>query len=618
MNQTLNDGLSAPADRFCDLVMKGGITSGVVYPPAIVKLADQYRFKNIGGTSAGAIAAAVTSAAEFRRRQTGSMEGFKLLGALPVSLGQVDKSGDTQLFRLFQPDYACRRLFKTLTGSLNASGTFHRIAKVLSGCVTSYWLASSVSLIVSAAVGIATVSWHAGILILLVTLPALVGSLIYLDMTRGLVGNNYGMCKGLTTRKGSGPALTPWLHELIQSAAGLPLNEPLTFGHLWRAKGGPAPVGTAAVRSIDLEMFTTNLSHGRPYMFPHVEPTARLFYRREDLAPYLPTEVMKWFDDHAVAYAPNAAMPQSDPPTSRAAELSLKEIPKADSFPVLLAARMSLSFPLLFAAVPLWAIDYDHPRKQRDFQRCLFSDGGISSNFPMHLFDGLVPQWPTFGIDLEPKIEDLPGMTFLPTGYMQGIADRWTRFDAQPKSASRMGGFLMSIAGAMQNWNDNTQARSAGVRDRVVRVRLEKNEGGLNLNMPNGVIGSVAKKGAEAADKIAARFLGPPPPDGWDGWSAQRWARLDVFLYSLNQKVGGLLKALGPAIPHSNAYSALITQSKVAAPPGHKEPLTMAQAQALEELIRAIENAAEKFRISAPQYPSEPLPEPELRARSPL
>ena len=131
------------------------------------------------------------------------------------------------------------------------------------------------------------------------------------------------------------------------------------------------PSGTAAVRSIDLEMFTTNLSHGRPYMFPHIEPTARLFYRHEDLAPYLPTEVMEWFDAHQVAYVPNASMPQSDPPASRAEELDLKEIPKADNFPVLLAARMSLSFPLLFAAVPLWAIDYEHPREERDFQRCI-------------------------------------------------------------------------------------------------------------------------------------------------------------------------------------------------------------------------------------------------------
>ncbi|HDX0915153.1 TPA: patatin-like phospholipase family protein, partial [Stenotrophomonas maltophilia] len=47
------------ADKYCDLVMKGGITSGIVYPNAVLALAREYRFKSIGGTSAGAIAAAV-------------------------------------------------------------------------------------------------------------------------------------------------------------------------------------------------------------------------------------------------------------------------------------------------------------------------------------------------------------------------------------------------------------------------------------------------------------------------------------------------------------------------------------------------------------------------------
>ena len=57
-----------PTDRFCDLVMKGGIASGVVYPKAIAELSHHYRFQSIGGTSAGAIAAAVTAAAEYQRR----------------------------------------------------------------------------------------------------------------------------------------------------------------------------------------------------------------------------------------------------------------------------------------------------------------------------------------------------------------------------------------------------------------------------------------------------------------------------------------------------------------------------------------------------------------------
>ena len=74
---------NASEDRYCDLVMKGGIASGVVYPRAIARLAEHYRFQSIGGTSAGAIAAAVTAAAEYQRRRTGSLQGFELLKRLP-------------------------------------------------------------------------------------------------------------------------------------------------------------------------------------------------------------------------------------------------------------------------------------------------------------------------------------------------------------------------------------------------------------------------------------------------------------------------------------------------------------------------------------------------------
>ena len=55
----------------CDLVMKGGITSGVVYPMAILELSKRYHFRGIGGASAGAIAAAATAAAELGRGTNG-------------------------------------------------------------------------------------------------------------------------------------------------------------------------------------------------------------------------------------------------------------------------------------------------------------------------------------------------------------------------------------------------------------------------------------------------------------------------------------------------------------------------------------------------------------------
>ena len=71
--------------RLCDVVMKGGITSGVVYPLAVYELSKAFRFKNIGGTSAGAIAAAAAAAAELGRHR-GAGGGFERLAQLPQFL----------------------------------------------------------------------------------------------------------------------------------------------------------------------------------------------------------------------------------------------------------------------------------------------------------------------------------------------------------------------------------------------------------------------------------------------------------------------------------------------------------------------------------------------------
>jgi len=68
-DNSLHDAsIYAKPELDCDLGMKGGITSGVAYPLAVCELAKKYRLRNIGGTSAGAIAAAAAAAAEHGRR----------------------------------------------------------------------------------------------------------------------------------------------------------------------------------------------------------------------------------------------------------------------------------------------------------------------------------------------------------------------------------------------------------------------------------------------------------------------------------------------------------------------------------------------------------------------
>ena len=103
-------------ERYCDIVMKGGVTSGIMYPFAISKLSTQYRFRSIGGTSAGAIAAAIAAAAEYRRRQTESEEGFNELDRLHNELSIRDDKGRSKLFRLFKPQPGTKALFLTIVG----------------------------------------------------------------------------------------------------------------------------------------------------------------------------------------------------------------------------------------------------------------------------------------------------------------------------------------------------------------------------------------------------------------------------------------------------------------------------------------------------------------------
>lgn len=620
-----------PPDRFCDLVMKGGITSGVVYPRAIDRLSRHYHFKNIGGTSAGAIAAAVTAAAEYQRRRSGSRAGFDLLRGLPDELQQEVAPGQRKLLSLFQPQPATRRLFSVLINALNSGSTHQRIRAMVTGAIRAYWTAAA------AAAALALLAWLFGgllaaLLMLLVAGTVLTAWMTWKDITGPVVDNGFGLCTGLGDGAGSDPqrpALTPWLHALIQRAAGLPVDsEPLTFGMLWAAPGHPpelVPLPADAQRkSIDLQMFSTNLGHGRPYIFPLNEQPGqaggdRLFFSPAELQRYLPPPVLDWMVRHGRPWQPDAGRAERDPSAEDATRLGLLQLPRPADFPVLLAARMSLSFPLLFAALPLWAIDHD-PVGRAPFRRCWFSDGGISSNFPMHLFDGLVPSWPTFGLNLEDEIPGRPD-TYLPETYNTGYGERWNRFDhAKADGAARFGGFFAAILGAMQNWNDNALSRMPGVRDRIARVRLKPFEGGLNLNMEGDVIAAVADRGERAAQALVARFVADAQGLPAAGWDEQRWVRLGVLLKMIQERAPGVLTALDERLPHATPLQVLIERAGApeATPAGYDAPLTPAQQQALHAVVQALGVLVGTLAEPACRSDFKPVPKPELRVRPPL
>jgi hypothetical protein len=158
-----------------------------------------------------------------------------------------------------------------------------------------------------------------------------------------------------------------------------------------------------------------------------------------------------------------------------------------------------------------------------------FADGGITSNFPFHLFDSPLPRWPTFGLDLDdlrPDMTDQSARTWMPTSNVGGIAPTWTRLGT---AASFFGfaPFAFSMINAARNWMDNLQAAVPGYRDRIVHVYLNKQEGGLNLNMPAKVLEALNRYGKEAAEHLMEHFIdgtdgGEPSPMTWDN---HRWIR---------------------------------------------------------------------------------------------
>ena len=685
-----------PMDRFCDLVLTGGVASGVVYPWAIVELARHFRFRNIGGTSVGAMAAALAAAAEYGRR-TGFEAPFEPLRRIPAALGEVLPDGRTRMLSLFQPCVNGGRLIE-LWGKVGCgcgdaptapgkSGfTWTRIVKetlrtyrrpALAGALAGLILASLPLLIFRRVpTGIEPVQLALGVVAAVATivLAVLLGAVIFLllslwcDVKHGLIENGYGLCKGGTLEalgpEGERPGLTQWLHEGIQLSAGLKKKDrPLTFRDLWNSPAFPGaarqhcgPLDPASRRSINLQTITTNLSHERPYRLPLEDRSSWLYFKPGELKDFFPPDVLDALTRCARPYHP---LSDSDPPPERV-PAGLLELPGAD-LPLVVAARLSLSFPLLFSAVPLWAVDYEAPREQRTLRRCQFTDGGASSNFPIHLFDVSVPRWPTFGLWLDRKGGHRPKQeVWLPESLDRGRGDEWNRFDPlskieqpvaaqdqtgnSPKNVGKQKalhilartnpagaaqsddtlttkhffGFIGAIAKSAVDWRDRTGLRLPHVRNRVARLKLGEGEGGLNIGMPRKQILEMAYRyGTLAGQTFAQEYVAPPGAGPAPVWTEHRWVRMELLVAGLRERLRALSNSNAWAAhtePMNQAFAQASTTSPVR---GGKKPLSTAQADSLRTLLGELELLGEQLDL-APAQSIKLVPEPELRLRAPL
>jgi predicted acylesterase/phospholipase RssA len=571
--------------------------------------------RSIGGTSVGAVAAIATAAAQFKRNRVrkdkqGEDDGFHLLARLPGRL-QESVGGHTRLFSLFQPCAALRPHFRVIAAALNETSKT-RAAGYLSlamlwnfplGAVVgaSLWL---LGFLISSGLlgghwprvplaGIASALWFG----LCMFVGALGGALLQATLSawRGLRANRCGICSGLRTGPEKPPALTEWLHALVQDIAGLPLDAPLTFGQL-RTSEPP----------IELALMTTGLSELRAHRLPH--SSADLVFRASELSALFPPAIVDWMkarSHHTRHGARTVALLNR----MNAAGEDYYFMPDPDDLPLVVAARMSLSFPVLLQAVPLFRLRALPVHADGvELLRVWFSDGGLTSNFPIHFFDNILPTRPTFGVTLQDDLEEsdpFAARVSLPSNNNAGITAAWVPVDETDGSPS-LPRFAGAILRTIRTWRDEALKRTPGYRDRVVQIRHTKREGGLNLNMTRAAIDVMSRSGDEAARQVIERFLNPAEKE--NGWLNHRWVRMRSTAAVLQETFAPLSEAWHDA-RLTPSYEALWLAHGVDALPAYQlSKASRTAGFALWERIVTLPQQLAPAELSA----HAPRPQPEL------
>ncbi len=606
---TAADFGNADIRRLCDVVMKGGITSGVVYPTAICKLATAYIIKSIGGTSVGAIAAAITAAAEYRRRQSGSGEGYAELAKLPGFLGRPGA-----LLALFAADPQAQALLRIALVPIGNGSAFAKTLRLVGSLLAQYlWIPVLTIAIVFAAFLLAASPLQPGSIwrCLVVSIVfGLIAALVFIALWFGrqivsvLDRNSFGWCHGYSREADAKlasvtdvtelaasqvPPLFNWLEAFIAQTAGRSKTEPLTFGDLWGANQPAWHQPVQGEPGIDFRMVTTCLTLGRPFQLPfdpadpigqHPDPSTdldedehqrpSLYFREEDLDGYFSADVVK----HMVQFGKKTDLVKNG---------AYYRFPAADKVPIIVATRFSMSFPVLFCAFPLYALD-----ATCEMQRIWFSDGGLTSNFPIHFFDSPLPRWPTFAIDLlgagpssgakeagksESRFRDkpqlvkyMPGAVFMESDAPRGTVNPWDKLDCGDARGNVLA-FVSSILDAARCWQDVTLGGLPGNASRIVGIRLSDDEGGLNLNMPPETIEKMTSLGSEAGDKLLDEFaVGVPEAEGWQ---MHRWIRYRATMGAITRWVGGFATGYQPfaELPSQEPYAKMIPRLESAGQP---------------------------------------------------
>jgi len=262
----------------------------------------------------------------------------------------------------------------------------------------------------------------------------------------------------------------------------------------------------------------------------------------------------------------------------------------------------------------LWSIDWQRPRNGAiapPIEPVWFSDGGLSSNFPIALFDAALPRWPTLAITLEeyPPYPTQPVVMPMKNGDF--IGSIWTRFDQAVRPAN-FAGFYGAIINALQNWQDTMQAESPGFRDRIAHIRLRPDQGGLNLTMPPDVINELIDLGSNAGAQLVEHFRDRAvrPATFQTDWENHRFVRYRALMAALQPYTNQFEDAWNSTLSIKN-YTQIVMQ-----PPSYARGFAKALAFAATASLLAVSGPTRNANPSL--VDGAPKPENILRLRPKL
>lgn len=429
-----------------NLVLKGGVASGLIYAALLPRLAQNFALSGLAGASAGAIAASLGAAAEYARGR-GDAAGFARLETACAAL-------PAQLPRLLHAKGAAGAVLRALLHLAPGSGR-PRWGQAL----WAMGFPLSVALLIGVCGAAKYAQWsqgggHAAAHVVATGLVFLVFVLLTVmvyafGLARLVCRRHFGLCTGLGS--GDQPGVTDWLHQALQTISGA--DAPLTFGDL-------------CAQHIRLHIVTTDLSRVRVHMLPELDTP--LWFDPKEWAGLFPSEVL------------GALQPQR--PALR------WPLPPPEALPVLVAVRMSLACPGLMSQIPVYA-------QAEGGVRLYLSDGGVANNFPFDVFDA--DDAPTWGIDFD-SLRD--GDDEARRVGLLSEAQEGNRIAADPMP--NLLAYVWNLLASMREADIRRRLLTATRASRIIRIRLKRNEGGMNLHMSAEQTAVLAACGETAAQLI--------------------------------------------------------------------------------------------------------------------